>query len=246
MRVRVDPNGSVLQCIVDRGTGNPAFDFEVCAIVQRRLRYHPGLNENGSGLRIGPAIGRSLHANRKKAQTMIEAEWWDYDSAEELAEAVAGDIGFIIESALDARGSSLIALPGGDTAKPIYQALAAKKLPWKQVTIVPTDERLVADGRRAQQRPRDRSSLPSSRCTRDSDHRRHCRLSAGRKLSGRRLQDLPWPPDLVWLGVGEDGHTAPCSPAPTFRMRSMHPTPAGRSGVMPDPMPGMRRSRGLR
>ena len=23
-----------------------------------------------------------------------------------------------------------------------------------------------------------------------------------------RLQDLPWPPDLVWLGMGKDGHTA--------------------------------------
>ncbi|MDB5716026.1 MAG: 6-phosphogluconolactonase, partial [Sphingomonadales bacterium] len=43
----------------------------------------------------------------------IEAEWWDYDSAEELAEAVAGDVGFIIDSALEARGSALIALPGG-------------------------------------------------------------------------------------------------------------------------------------
>ncbi len=46
MRVRVDPNGTVLQCIVDRGTGNPAFDSQVCAVVQRRLRYYPGLNEN--------------------------------------------------------------------------------------------------------------------------------------------------------------------------------------------------------
>ena len=45
MRVRVDPNGGVLQCIVDRGTGNPAFDSQVCAVVQRRLRYHPGANE---------------------------------------------------------------------------------------------------------------------------------------------------------------------------------------------------------
>ncbi len=74
---------------------------------------------------------------------MIEAEWWEYDSAEEMADAVAGDVGFIIESALDARGSSLIALPGGDTPKAIYKALAARKLPWKQVTIIPTDERLV-------------------------------------------------------------------------------------------------------
>ena len=46
MRVRVDPNGTVLQCIVDRGTGNPAIDSQVCAVVQRRLRYYPGLNEN--------------------------------------------------------------------------------------------------------------------------------------------------------------------------------------------------------
>lgn len=46
MRLRVDPNGSVLQCIVDQGTGNPAFDSQVCAIVQRRLRYYPGMNES--------------------------------------------------------------------------------------------------------------------------------------------------------------------------------------------------------
>ena len=50
---------------------------------------------------------------------MIEAEWWDYESIDELAEAVAGDVGFIIESAIDARGEALIALPGGDIAPAI-------------------------------------------------------------------------------------------------------------------------------
>jgi 6-phosphogluconolactonase len=40
---------------------------------------------------------------------MIEAEWWDYEDLDEMAEAVGGDIGFIVESALDARGSALIA-----------------------------------------------------------------------------------------------------------------------------------------
>ena len=74
---------------------------------------------------------------------MIEAEWWEYDSLDELAEAVAGDVAFIIESALDARGEALIALPGGKTPLPIYAKLAAAKLNWKKVTIVPTDERLV-------------------------------------------------------------------------------------------------------
>ena len=36
---------------------------------------------------------------------MIEAEWWDYDSVDEMADAVAGDIGFIIDSAVEARAA---------------------------------------------------------------------------------------------------------------------------------------------
>jgi len=74
---------------------------------------------------------------------MIEAEWWDYETLDELADAVAGDVAFIVESALDARGSALIALPGGATPLPIYKKLAAAALPWKKVTIIPTDDRLV-------------------------------------------------------------------------------------------------------
>ncbi|MDB5736537.1 MAG: 6-phosphogluconolactonase, partial [Sphingomonas bacterium] len=73
-----------------------------------------------------------------------EAEWWDYDTAEEMAEAVAGDVAFIIESALDARGECLLALPGGNTPLPIYEKLKAVKLKWKYVTIFPGDDRMVA------------------------------------------------------------------------------------------------------
>jgi 6-phosphogluconolactonase len=74
---------------------------------------------------------------------MIEAEWWEYDSLDELADAVAGDIGFIVDSAVEARNASLIAVPGGGTGPKIYPKLAAQQLPWKRVTIIPTDDRLV-------------------------------------------------------------------------------------------------------
>jgi len=47
MRLRVDPNGMVIQCIVDQGTGNAAIDAQVCMIVQRRLRYTPALDRTG-------------------------------------------------------------------------------------------------------------------------------------------------------------------------------------------------------
>jgi 6-phosphogluconolactonase len=74
---------------------------------------------------------------------MIEAEWWDYESLDELADAVAGDVGFIIESAIDARNASLIAVPGGKTGPAIFPKLAAQNQQCKRVTVIPTDDRLV-------------------------------------------------------------------------------------------------------
>ena len=93
---------------------------------------------------------------------MTEIEWWEYDDAEEMAEAVAGDIGFVIESAIDARGAALIALSGGKTPLPIFAKLAEAKLDWKRVTIIPTDERIVPLGDKLSERHRDRAR-PSCR-----------------------------------------------------------------------------------
>ena len=72
-----------------------------------------------------------------------EIEWWDFDAAEDLIDAVVGDVSFIIESALDARGQALVAFPGGSTPKPILEKLAQANIRWKNVTIIPTDDRLV-------------------------------------------------------------------------------------------------------
>lgn len=168
---------------------------------------------------------------------MIEVEWWEYDSATELAEAVAGDVGFIIESALDARGSSLIALPGGDTPKSIYKALAAKKLPWKQVTVIPTDERLVPmDDARSNIRGIAQAFLPAgARVIPIAADIPDYRLAGN--SADARLQDLPWPPDLVWLGVGEDGHTASLFAGPDLQDALEAPKARRAVGVMPDPMP---------
>ncbi|NUT01035.1 MAG: energy transducer TonB [Sphingomonas sp.] len=47
MRFRVDSNGSIIQCIVDQGTGVPAIDSEVCAVARQRLRYQPALDRSG-------------------------------------------------------------------------------------------------------------------------------------------------------------------------------------------------------
>jgi 6-phosphogluconolactonase len=169
---------------------------------------------------------------------MTEIEWWDYEDAAEMAGAVAGDIQFVIESAIDARGAAVIALSGGKTPIPIYEQLAKAKLDWKRVTIVPADERIVPLGDPLSNVtmigktfiPKGARVIPVvPQATEDYK-------AAGRSADAL-MQDLHWPLDLVLLGVGGDGHTASIFPGPDYDEALNGPRERRALGVMPDPLP---------
>ena len=165
---------------------------------------------------------------------MIEAEWWDYEDLDEMAEAVGGDIGFIVESALDARGSALIALPSDDLAKAIFPKLAAAKLHWKKVTVIPTDDRVVAvDNAASHARAIAQTFIPAgARVFPYATPLEDYRLAGN--AADARLQDLPWPPDLAWLGMGDDGSTAGLFAGPDLQDALDAPRARRAVGLMPE------------
>jgi 6-phosphogluconolactonase len=171
---------------------------------------------------------------------MDEIEWWEFESAAEMAEQVAGDIGFVIESAVEAHGNARIALAGAEVPEAVYKALLKQKdLDWSKVTLIPTDDRLV-DGRDPLSHygrlkglfgTKGATIVPLVDGSALGDAR-----EAGR-LADARLADIEWPLDLVMLGLGADGHTAAILPGPDFERAVAGPKERRAIGLHPDPMP---------
>ncbi|MDQ2879049.1 MAG: 6-phosphogluconolactonase [Pseudomonadota bacterium] len=167
-----------------------------------------------------------------------EIEWWDYEDGEEFAAAVAGDIGFVIESAIDARGACVIALSGGKTPIPIYAKLAEAKIDWKRVTIVPTDERIVPLGDPLSNVTMiGKTFIPKGARVKPIVPTATADYKAAGRSADALMQDLHWPLDLCLLGMGGDGHTASIFPGPDFDEALSGPSERRALGVMPDPLP---------
>ncbi|MGF1481210.1 MAG: 6-phosphogluconolactonase [Cyanophyceae cyanobacterium] len=128
-----------------------------------------------------------------------------------------------VQAAIQERGECTIALAGGSTPKPLYEALAEQSLPWEKVQVFWGDERYVSaehadsNQKMARQAWLNRVSIPSANvhpvptgaASPEADAEQYEReLRQTFKTSEGEVPAF----DMILLGLGDDGHTASLFP----------------------------------
>ena len=141
-----------------------------------------------------------------------------FDTADEVAEYAATNAIEILSEAIRTRGRAYWVLAGGTSPVVAYKILAEKygtALDWSKVVVAVGDERCVELDDPASNWGGIRSVFSSNRDT-DAvvgiDPHAYLGGEEGAKVFETLLLDalgaeLAGQPDLLWLGVGEDGHT---------------------------------------
>ena len=145
---------------------------------------------------------------------------------EEMIQAIADAIARVLGEALQQRGRASLFLSGGSTPAPVYERLAqvhGAALPWDRITLFWGDERWVkpddplSNQRMAREKLIDRIAIPAGNVfpipTEGTPADAADRYD---DLLRDRFPERGPGPDLVLLGLGQEGHTAslfPGSPA---------------------------------
>ena len=138
----------------------------------------------------------------------------EYSSRREWAEAVASIVAFNLSKALESRGTATLIVPGGTTPGPVFGILRNLDVNWRNVCVIPSDERMVSD-------KSPRSNLGMIRATlmrgKASDATTIALYQIDENLDAilKRIDielEARLPSEIALLGMGEDMHTASLFP----------------------------------
>lgn len=146
-----------------------------------------------------------------------------FEDKDALSRAAAELFAVRAQTAVAARGRFLVLLSGGETPRQTYELLAQEphrtRVPWRQVHFFWGDERCVpADDPRRNEVMAHRAFLDALPLRPEQLHPIVCEGSPRQAAEGYEAKLIDFfvnrPPcfDLIFLGLGEDGHTASLLP----------------------------------
>lgn len=141
----------------------------------------------------------------------------NYKDSESLNTSFVEQLSSILQSAVQQRGHAYLAVSGGKTPQPLFQALAQKDdIPWEKITITLTDERFVHPAHTDSNERMVRESLLQNNAEKARFiglWTENVKAQEAINSINQKLENIPMF-DAVILGMGTDGHTAslfPCS-----------------------------------
>ena len=142
-------------------------------------------------------------------------EFVEFNNQSALVAELTARIGNALTYAINLRGCASLAVSGGTTPVPMFEALSRVDLAWDKVVISLVDERWVDVSAHDSNENLVRSHLLKNKAAAArfiGMKTAALTVDEGEKECAERLQSIPMPYDILVLGMGGDGHTASLFP----------------------------------